>query len=221
MNSPERYLECIRNIERHGIEVTVSVIVGTDAETISSGEEMARFAMENDIFYLFPNIMTPYPGTRLMEEMEAEGRVLLRETELYNIRNVVFLPKNMSPMELQRLFATLCDKVLTIDYLLKTAARKVKRENRFYMTKSWRILIWISFSMIFAALFLRRKITFKDLLKLFYYAPKLILKDGSLSALGFLVNAVGFGTFSRSEVRRLPTSGGARLSKTIDPPPKS
>jgi radical SAM superfamily enzyme YgiQ (UPF0313 family) len=214
INSPDRYLECIRNIEKHGIEVTVSVIVGTDFETRHSGEEMAAFAIKNQIFYLFPNIMTPYPGTRLMEEMESEGRVLLREPELYNIRNVVFQPKQMSPMELQTLYTTLCAKVLSLDNLLKTASLKVKRQNRYYLTHGWRILIWISFSLVFSALFLTRKITFRDLLKLFFFAPRLILKDGSLNALGFMVNAVGFGTFSRSEVKRLPTSGGARLLKT-------
>jgi radical SAM superfamily enzyme YgiQ (UPF0313 family) len=210
VNTPARYRECIDNIERHGIEVTASVIVGTDHETTASGEEMARFAMENHIFYLFPNIMTPYPGTRLMEEIQAEGRILRTEPELYNIRNVIFTPKQMSPFELQSLYTKLCEKVLDIDNLLRTAVEKLKRPKRYYLTLRWRCLIWVAFSLIFTVLALRRKITFRSFFKLVGYAPRLILADGSLAALGFFVNAIGFSNFSRSETLRFPNSAGAR-----------
>jgi radical SAM superfamily enzyme YgiQ (UPF0313 family) len=208
-NSPERYRECIDKIEQHGIEVTVSVIVGADHETISSGAEMAGFTIKNHVFYLFPNILTPYPGTRLMQEMQAAGRILRNEPELYNIRNVVFTPKQMSPRELQSSYVRLCEKVLNIDHLLRTALDKVKRPKRYYLTFRWRVLIWIAFTLTFIILSLRRKITFRDLTKLLYYVPRLVLLNGSLNALGFIVNSIGFGSFSRSETRRFPTSAGA------------
>jgi radical SAM superfamily enzyme YgiQ (UPF0313 family) len=97
VNSPERYRVCIENIERHGIEVPASVIVGTDHETLETQEEMTRFASENRIFYFSPNVMTPYPATRLMQEMESDGRIFRREPELYNIRNVVFFAETNDP----------------------------------------------------------------------------------------------------------------------------
>jgi radical SAM superfamily enzyme YgiQ (UPF0313 family) len=203
VNAPDRYHACIENIERHGIEVTASVIVGTDSETARSGEEMASFVRENDIFYFFPNIMTPYPGTALMEEIEAEGRILRREPELYNIRNVVFRPKQMSPLELHTLFAELCGSCLAMDRLLETARAKLKRPKRYYLTVPWRIFIWLAFSLMFVAIALQRKIRLRDLAQLLRHAPRLILLDGSLAALGFVVSSVGFGTFSRSEVLRL------------------
>jgi radical SAM superfamily enzyme YgiQ (UPF0313 family) len=206
VNAPHRYAACIENIERHGIEVTVSVIVGTDFEDSHSGEEMARFAMKHDVFYLFPNILTPYPGTALKDEMEEAHRIVLREPELYNIRNVVFRPKRMTPLELQTLFVKLCDEVLSLDNLLRTAMEKLKKPKRYYLTVRWRVLIWMAFSFIFMALALRRKITPVDMLKLLVKAPKMILLNGSLAALGFLVNTIGFGTFARSEHRRFPRS---------------
>jgi len=203
VNLPDRYRECIDNVERHGIEVTMSVIVGTDSETASAGEDMARFARDNHVFYLFPNIMTPHPGTQLMSELEAEGRILRREPELYNIRNVVFRPKLMTAAELQALYANLCQDVLDMGRLLETAALKVKRPKRYYLTRPWRLLIWLAFSYFFVVLGLRRKLTFREVGKLLRYAPRLVLRNGSLNALGFVVNAVGFGTFSRNEARRL------------------
>jgi radical SAM superfamily enzyme YgiQ (UPF0313 family) len=203
VNTPEQYRECIGNIERHGMDVTASVIVGTDHDNPESGIEMARFAADNRLFYLFPNIMTPYPGTQLMAEMEADGRILRRAPEYYNIRNVVFRPRQMSPLGLQRLFVDLCHRSLGLGHLIRTALCKVKRENRYYLTHRWRVLIWLSFSLIFVALLLRRKITLHDLWALITSAPRLILANGSLSALGYIVNAVGFGAFARSELQRL------------------
>jgi radical SAM superfamily enzyme YgiQ (UPF0313 family) len=210
VNAPERYAECIANIERHGIEVTASVIVGTDAETVASGAQMAQFALENRIFYFFPNILTPYPGTALMQEMEAEGRLLLREPEFYNIRNVVFAPKQMSPRELQSLFVRLCGEVLGLDRLLRTAEMKLEREPRYRLTWRWRILICLSFCLMFFALTLNGRISVGDLLKLLYRAPRMILAKGSPSALGFIVNTIGFSTFARSELARFPKSPPCR-----------
>lgn len=205
VNAPDRYRQCIDNIERHGIEVTASVIVGTDYEDRESGDEWARFAEANKVFYLFPNIMTPYPGTQLMDEMRDEERILRREPELYNIRNVVFQPKQMQPDELRDLFVGLCKRVLGMDRLLETAIDKVKRPNRYYLTYPWRLLIWLSFSLTFFALVARRKLTLRELARLLAAAPKLLLRDGSLTALGYMVNAVGFGTFARNEARRRRT----------------
>ena len=46
------------------------------------------------------NILTPYPGTPLFERLEREGRILTRDWSKYNLWNVVFKPKNMTPKEL-------------------------------------------------------------------------------------------------------------------------
>ncbi|HXQ21880.1 MAG TPA: DUF4070 domain-containing protein, partial [Candidatus Acidoferrales bacterium] len=47
------------------------------------------------------NILTPFPGTRLHQRLEAEGRILTRDWSKYNGRvDVVFRPRQMSPEEL-------------------------------------------------------------------------------------------------------------------------
>ena len=47
------------------------------------------------------NILTPFPGTRLYQRLEAEGRILTRDWSKYNGRaDVVFRPRLMSPEEL-------------------------------------------------------------------------------------------------------------------------
>ncbi len=53
--------------------------------------------MQNATF----NILTPFPGTRLFEKLESEGRILTRDWTKYNGRDdVVFTPRHMSADEL-------------------------------------------------------------------------------------------------------------------------
>ena len=46
-------------------------------------------------------VVTPFPNTPLFQRLEAEGRILTRNWELYDAQHVVFQPKNMSVQELQ------------------------------------------------------------------------------------------------------------------------
>lgn len=46
--------------------------------------------------------MTPFPGTPLYRRLDAEGRILTRNWELYDAQHVVFRPRHMTPEELQR-----------------------------------------------------------------------------------------------------------------------
>src|SRR5690606_1618405 len=47
------------------------------------------------------HVLTPYPGTKLFDNYEKEGRILTRNWDLYDTRNVVFKTKNLSPQELK------------------------------------------------------------------------------------------------------------------------
>src|SRR5262249_11652205 len=51
------------------------------------------------------HILTPYPGTPLFHQMEAEGRLLHRDWERYDTAHAVFLPRHMSPDELEEGYA--------------------------------------------------------------------------------------------------------------------
>ena len=46
-------------------------------------------------------VVTPFPGTPLFHRLEAEGRILSRDWDLYDGQHVVFQPLNMSIRELQ------------------------------------------------------------------------------------------------------------------------
>src|SRR5205823_4439974 len=46
-------------------------------------------------------VATPFPNTGLYRRLEAEGRLLHRHWDLYDVEHVVFRPRRMSPERLQ------------------------------------------------------------------------------------------------------------------------
>ncbi len=86
----------------HGIWPFGMFMVGADADTPASVRAIARFALRKGITTLMLNILTPLPGTRLYDEMAAEGRIIDRDWRNYDAQHVVFAPRRMSPRQLQR-----------------------------------------------------------------------------------------------------------------------
>ena len=46
-------------------------------------------------------IACPFPGTKLYEQYDREGRLLTYDWSKYDCRHAVFQPKNMTPRELE------------------------------------------------------------------------------------------------------------------------
>ncbi|MGN0709462.1 MAG: B12-binding domain-containing radical SAM protein [Anaerovoracaceae bacterium] len=94
-----------RACAEHGIRVIASIVLGLDDDNKEDIKRSVDFAKSINAYQLQPAILTPYPGTPVYEQMEKEGR-LLDETgwNAYDMMNVVFQPKNMSPWELQATF---------------------------------------------------------------------------------------------------------------------
>jgi hypothetical protein len=51
--------------------------------------------------FVAANVLTPFPGTPLFEEMERSGRIIDKDWAKYDFNHVVFQPLHMSAEELQ------------------------------------------------------------------------------------------------------------------------
>jgi radical SAM superfamily enzyme YgiQ (UPF0313 family) len=95
------YKRVIHAFHRHGMGVVGSFIIGNDFESSAYYRELARFlvAAGVDIVQMF--ILTPLPGTALMERMEKEGRLLAtnfpEDWSKYRLSYVVQKPKGVDP----------------------------------------------------------------------------------------------------------------------------
>jgi len=100
-NQVDRYRQIIERIHSHGIAVQAGIVFGFDNDTEAVFGETLDFLEAAGVQNATFNILTPYPGTRLYQRLEAEGRILTQDWSRYNGRtDVVFRPLRMSPQTL-------------------------------------------------------------------------------------------------------------------------
>ena len=82
----------------HGLGVMIngSFVFGMDDDDADVFRRTVDWAVDHGITTATFHIQTPYPGTRLFERMEAEGRITTRDWDRYDTRQVVFRPARLS-----------------------------------------------------------------------------------------------------------------------------
>ena len=99
-NASVSYKKLIADLHRLGIAVQGCFVFGLDHDTLDVFNTTVEFAVDAGIDLPRFAVLTPFPGTPLHRRLEAEGRILTFNWELYDGQHVVFQPKNMSPKEL-------------------------------------------------------------------------------------------------------------------------
>ncbi|MCF6460703.1 B12-binding domain-containing radical SAM protein [Clostridium sp. Cult3] len=92
---------CGEMLEKYKIRLIASIVLGLDYDTKEDIRKAVKFSKKINAYQLQPAILTPYPGTPLYEQFEKEDRLLIKDWQYYDMMNVVFEPKNMSPWELE------------------------------------------------------------------------------------------------------------------------
>jgi len=100
-NKISKYEELIKLLHDRNIMVNASLVFGFDNDDKSVFKNTLNWLIKNKIETMTSHILTPYPGTKLYERLEKEGRIIDNDLTHYNTSNVVFQPKNMTPRELR------------------------------------------------------------------------------------------------------------------------
>lgn len=98
----DKYKEYIKNIQSHGIGVMGAFVVGLDGDDLSIFDKTSDFIIDNKMYASQITILTPLPGTRLRERLEKENRVLSGRWDNYTFGDVNFMPRKMTPVQLQK-----------------------------------------------------------------------------------------------------------------------
>ena len=88
----------------HGIRVIASIVLGLDEDGRDDIRRSIDFARAIDAYQLQPAVLTPFPGTPVWDQMQAEGRILTEDWQNFDLMTVTFQPKNLTPWELQEEF---------------------------------------------------------------------------------------------------------------------
>ena len=96
-----RYADLMKELHDNGIRVNGTFLFGTDHEDNSVFEKTVDFANRVKIDLPRYSLFTPYPGTEVFAEYEAQGRIIEYDWALYDVEHVVFKPIKMNPKELE------------------------------------------------------------------------------------------------------------------------
>lgn len=99
-NLQKDYAKAVERLHSLGIMINGSFVFGLDEDDKDVFKRTVDWGVQNGITTSTYHILTPYPGTALFNQMESEGRILTRDWDLYDTRNVVYQTKSLSAAEL-------------------------------------------------------------------------------------------------------------------------
>jgi radical SAM superfamily enzyme YgiQ (UPF0313 family) len=139
----------VRVLHEHGIAVNGSFVLGFDGDRADVFQHTADWIDENRLECATFHVLTPYPGTPLFRQFEAEGRLLHRDWSKYDTAHVVFRPKQLTAEQLALGYDWLYRRLFSAESVWRRRPREAtavlpylamsflyKRSNRL-----WRLLI--------------------------------------------------------------------------------
>ena len=100
-NKAREYQEAVTILHDHGIGIQGSFIFGADTDDQSVFSDVLRFTEKAHIEAAIFSVLTPFPGTKIFDALQASNRILHTNWDLYDMNHVVFKPKKMTPVQLQ------------------------------------------------------------------------------------------------------------------------
>jgi radical SAM superfamily enzyme YgiQ (UPF0313 family) len=95
-NSVAEYRDLLRGLDRNRLAYSLNFILGFDEDTPQTIQRTIDFCRLIKPPMAFFSLLTPRPGTPLMANLTAEGRLLHQRFEEYEWDDPVFQPKNMT-----------------------------------------------------------------------------------------------------------------------------
>ena len=101
-NLGKNYTEAIDRLHSLGVMINGSFVFGLDDDDPDVFKRTVDWAVNSGLTTCTFHILTPYPGTRLFQTMEKEGRILHRNWDLYDTRQVVYKTTGLSAEQLKK-----------------------------------------------------------------------------------------------------------------------
>jgi radical SAM superfamily enzyme YgiQ (UPF0313 family) len=96
----DNYKKVIDTFHKYGIAVLGAFIVGNDHESSCYYKELADFLVKSGVDMVQISVLTPLPGTQLMEEYKRAGRIIYedlpKDWDKYRFSYMVHLPEGIS-----------------------------------------------------------------------------------------------------------------------------
>jgi radical SAM superfamily enzyme YgiQ (UPF0313 family) len=97
----EEIIHAIKSFHKEKIKIHGMFVLGGDDDNEKTVWDTLRFALKHKIDTLQMMILTPFPGTKVHEELEKQKRIFGRDWSLYDGQHIVFTPQLLSARSLQ------------------------------------------------------------------------------------------------------------------------
>lgn len=95
------YEKAVKRLHNLGIMINGSFVFGLDNDDKDVFKRTVDWGIENSLTTSTYHILTPYPGTKLYERLNGEGRIITKDWDLYDTRHAVYKPKLLTVDELE------------------------------------------------------------------------------------------------------------------------
>jgi radical SAM superfamily enzyme YgiQ (UPF0313 family) len=138
----ESYERAFRRIHRAGIAVLGAFIFGMDGDTPEKLRQRTDYMIRSGTDVMQTTYLTPLPGTRLFEHLQAQGRLLYtdfpQDWERYDMTEVVHHPGRMPPQALSQTMRACNRRMYARPVLLRKALRTLwQTRNPMAMMFTW------------------------------------------------------------------------------------
>ncbi|HEV3250091.1 MAG TPA: radical SAM protein, partial [Puia sp.] len=129
-NLGKDYQEAVKRLHGLGIMINGSFVFGLDCDDKDVFKRTVDWAVNCGLTTATFHILTPYPGTRLFQTMEKEDRILHRNWDQYDTRQVVFKTKGLSAIQLKKGYDWAYSSFYSWNNIVKASARHDQIRHR-------------------------------------------------------------------------------------------
>lgn len=131
-NRKSAFMDSFRMFHNYGIGVLASFVLGYDHDRADSFDGVLEFCHKAKIDSAIFPVLTPFPGTAVRKRLMSENRLISSDWKLYDMEHVTFVPKLMTPAELQEGFEKLNSQFFSPGSIFKRLF-KLKRSNQVFL----------------------------------------------------------------------------------------
>lgn len=143
-NAAADYSDVISRVYKHGLLIYGTFVLGCDGDYPDVFQKTYEFAVRNKLSITNFNPLIPMPGTGVYARLESEGRLRYRKwwlSDKYRYGETAFIPKNMTPEELQNG----CLKIRTDFYSIRCILKRLFSNRANFIPINFLVFILANF----------------------------------------------------------------------------
>ena len=140
-NLEKDYVKAVNRLHSLGIMINGSFVFGLDEDDKDVFKRTVDWGVNNSLTTSTYHVLTPYPGTKLFKDMEQQGRILTRNWDLYDTRNVVYKTINLTSDELKNGYNWAYKEFYSWPNILKASLNQDSHKHKlkhFFYSGGWK-----------------------------------------------------------------------------------